>query len=98
MVKFLRNAKNLLRKNGVLVLKTDSREPKILSRLLEIEETIMVKIIRFTHSDTKKLYFLNRKKYRTLIKKAGFNIIKEKVFTSLFPYRHPTYVVINNEK
>jgi len=98
MVKFLKNVKNLLRKKGVLILKTDSREPKMLTRLLEIEETIMVKLLKFTHSDTKKLYFLDRKEYRRVIKKAGLNIIKEKVFTSLFPYKHPTYVAVKNEK
>lgn len=94
MVRFLKNIKNLLRENGVLILKTDSREPKILNRLLEIEETIMVKIFKLTHSDSQKLYFLDRKEYRRIIKMAGFSIVKENVFTSLFPYRHPTYVAL----
>lgn len=98
MVRFLTDARKLLKDNGMLILKTDSREPPILDRLLKIEEVLMVKIIKFTHSDTKKLYFLNRKEYRQVIKKAGFNIIKEKVFTSLFPYRHPIYVAIKGEK
>lgn len=92
MVKFLKKIKKLMKRNGVLVLKTDSREPKILHNLLMVEEFIMVKLLKFTYSDAKKTYFLSKDEYKKVMKKAGFKIYKEKEFISIFPYHHPTYL------
>lgn len=88
----LKKAHSLLKNNGVLIVKTDSQEPKILFDLLKIEETFMVKILKFTFSQNQKVYFTSKGAYRNVIKKAGFKVDKEMTFTSVFPYRHPTFV------
>ncbi|KKU10923.1 MAG: 3-demethylubiquinone-9 3-methyltransferase [Candidatus Woesebacteria bacterium GW2011_GWB1_45_5] len=91
-LKLLKKAKSLLAKDGLLLVKTDSKDPRWLFNILRFEEYLMVKILRFTHSDFGKIYHLGINEYKKLLTGAGFKIVKFKVITSFFPYRHPTYV------
>jgi len=85
-LKTLNLAKKLLNKNGVLILKTISHNPKWLFTLVKLEEKLMVKILKYTYSDTLGLYFLSEEKYQQLLNKAGFTIIDERLIQGI-PYR-----------
>ena len=88
----LKEANKVLKKGGSLLVKTSSTEPKILFKLLQLEETIMVKILGYTYSDRKAFYFSTIKKHKNIIQQAGFKLMNFSIFKSTFPYRHPTYV------
>lgn len=91
-LKLLKEAKKRLKKSGLLLLKTESTKPNWLFRILKLEETIMVKVLKFTYSDRKRLYFTDPLNYKKIIKKAGFRLIKQTIYKSFVPYLHPTYV------
>lgn len=96
-IKFLRECKRLLKKNGTMIVTTDSHEPKWLFNIIRLQEFIMVNLIRFTHSDYKGFYSLDRKGYAEIIKMAGFTILNTRTFKSIIPYRHIIYVAKINK-
>lgn len=91
-LELLIKTRNLLKKDGILILKVDSRDPKWLSSLLKLEEELMVKVFKITYSDLKKTHFLSQAQYRNLLNAAGFTILKEQIFKGTFPYLHPTFI------
>ena len=82
----LKKAKNLLKKGGYLILVINGRKDLISYKLLNLEETIMVKILKKTYSDNKKLYFRDNLFYKKLLKKLVFRILLQKELTSKLGY------------
>lgn len=82
----LKTSRKMLKKGGNIILKTVSHSPKWLFYLVKLEEKLMVQILRYTYSNTRKLHFLPKEKYQQLLTKAGFTITTEKIIRGI-PYR-----------
>ncbi len=82
----LKKVKKLLKPKGYLVLTEVSSKPSFLYNLIKLEEHIMVKILQYTYSDTKNLYFQSDNHYLKLLKKIGFKNIRFKKIQGLSPY------------
>lgn len=93
-INLLRKCKSILKKNGFLIVKTDSHEPKWLFKIIRLQEFIMIRILKFTHSDYGGFYSLDKYGYKEVIEKAGFNVSETKTFKSIIPYRHPTFIAL----
>ena len=85
-VKFLKKTNQLLKKDGSLVLVEVSSEPKFLYNLIKLEEYLMVKILKYTYSQTRNLFFQPNSQYIKLLKGAGFKNIKTKNIQGTNPY------------
>lgn len=82
----LEKVKELLRPKGYLVLTEVSSKPSFLYNLIKLEEYIMVKILQYTYSDKKNLYFQSDNHYLKLLKEIGFKNISFKRIQGLSPY------------
>ena len=81
----LKNVKRLLKTTGYLVLVEVSSE-SFLYNLTKLEEYIMVKILKYTYSNTRNLYFPIDSDYIKLLEKIGFKKIKQKRIQGKSPY------------
>lgn len=84
----LLKCKSLLKKGGKLLLVINGKEPSWIFKILEIEEKIMINLLKFTYSDYKKTFFLDKNSYKRLLTKAGFLIENEVRIRSFLPYPH----------
>lgn len=82
----LKKVRKLLKPKGYLVLTEVSSKPSFLYNLIKLEEYIMVKILQYTYSSTKNLYFQSDYRYIKLLKKTGFKNIRFKKIQGLSPY------------
>ena len=57
-VGLLKKCRQILKKNGLFIVKTDSQEPKWLFKIIKLQEFFMINIIKFTHSDYGGFYSL----------------------------------------
>lgn len=93
----LRKVKKLLKPKGYLVLTEVSSKPSFLYDLIKLEEYIMVKILRYTYSNGKKLYFQSDNHYLKLFKRIGFKKIRFKKIQGLSPYpKHILFMGFNS--
>ena len=91
-VEILSRVKNLLKPDGFLILVEVSSKPDFLYKLIKLEETLMVQLLKYTYSDTRKLYFQPDNHFFKLLKKIGFKSIKSKRIQGLSPY--PKHLLI----
>ncbi|MDO8619147.1 MAG: class I SAM-dependent methyltransferase [Candidatus Daviesbacteria bacterium] len=91
-IKTLQLCYKLLNKNGVLILSEIDNRQNLMFRLLFLEEILMVKILKYTYSDNRGLFFLDGKNYLKEFKKIGFKIISKKTIRGALPYQHILYV------
>ncbi len=93
----LSKVKKLLKPKGYLVLTEVSSKPSFLYDLIKLEEYIMVKILRYTYSNGKKLYFQSDNHYLKLFKRIGFKKIRFKKIQGLSPYpKHILFMGFNS--
>ena len=93
----LSKVKKLLKPKGYLVLTEVSSKPSFLYDLIKLEEYIMVKILRYTYSNGKKLYFQSDNHYLKLFKRIGFKKIRFKKIQGLSPYpKHILFMGLNS--
>lgn len=95
-IEFLSNVKRLLKKGGVFVLVINGKDQNFLQKLLEIEETVMVRMLRYTHTDFPGLHFLDTDGYEALLKKAGFKVTLRKKLVSTLHYP-PHYLLVSHK-
>lgn len=86
-----KKAFSLLKKNGLLIINNTSLSPSWLFNIGRWEELVMVKLFKYTFSDTGNLSWLSRKQYQNLLKKQGYKIIAEKLLRGV-PYRQDLIV------
>lgn len=92
-LKLLENCRKLLNKDGRLILVENGFGKEFIFSILKLQESIMTKILKFTYSDFRGLYFLDSNNYRKLLIEAGFRVITEKNLKSVIPYPHVMFVV-----
>lgn len=85
-VTLLKKVKKLLKPKGCLVLAEVSSKPRFLYNLVKLEEYILVKILQYTYSNKKGLYFQSDYYHIKLLKKIGFKKISVKRIQGLSPY------------
>ena len=91
-LKLLKNCRKNLNAGGRLILVENGYGKELIFWILKIQETIMIKLLRFTHSDFRELYFLDINNYRKLLINAGFEVEIEKNLKSIIPYLHVLFV------
>lgn len=95
--KILEKAKNILEKNGTIILKTVVNDGSFGYYLGYLQELVMVFLIKKTFTMQQGLSFLKIEEYRNLFKKIGLEIKKEEKIKTIF--YHPHYVfIIENKK
>lgn len=92
-VEILSRCKKLLKKNGVLILKEVDKTSSPMFFITYLEENIMVKLLKYTYSDKRELYFLNSQNYLKLFKNLGFKNIIWKSIPGIIPYPHMLFVL-----
>jgi len=90
----LKISKKLLDPKGKLIIKLEVTKPRWLLLILEIEEKIMVKLIKYTFSNHSQFYYMDVEEYKKILLELGFKIKLEKTLKSLIPYQHPLIVAI----
>lgn len=91
-LKILAKTHQLLKKNGVFILKEVNTKPDWMFKLIKLEEALMVRLLRYTHSDYRRLYFLDKQALKKLLRKTGFKIITERQLRGILPYPHLLFV------
>lgn len=91
-IRTLKLCHKLLKKNGLLVLCEIDSKPSLMFKLLFLEEIIMVRMLKYTYSDKKKLFFLSNKDYLKGFNKIGFGTVSKKNIQGILPYPHILYV------
>lgn len=87
-VKILKKAKSLLDKSGKLILVENGDGDELIFKMLRIQETLMTKLFKYTHSEFGGLHFLDERGYRRILVKLGFTVDVEKNLKSILPYPH----------
>lgn len=87
-IRTLKKCYKLLKKNGLLVLSEIDNKPSLMFKLLYLEEIIMVKILKYTYSDKRELFFLSAKKYWKELRKIGYRTLTKKNIRGVLPYKH----------
>lgn len=90
-LKVFNKCRELLKKQGLLILVENGDGKELIYQILKIQERL-VRIFNFTYSDFKGFYFLDNKGYRSLLLEAGFKVETEKDLKSLLPYPHTLFV------
>lgn len=88
---FLNEAYRLLKKNGVLVIKEVNTKPEWMLWLSSLEESIVVKLLKYTHTDYKKIYLDSPDVTRSLIRSSGFKLRTEESFFGRLGY--PSHIL-----
>ncbi len=87
-IEFIKKVKQMLKKDGLFILKEVDQTNTTINKLIEFEEFLMVKIFKKTYSEYSSLNFISIKSYIDLLKKEGFKIDKVKKIRGLLPYPH----------
>lgn len=90
-IEILSLSKKLLQKNGLLILNEIDTSQGLIFKFLFLEEIIMVKLLKYTFSDNKKLFFLNSKGYTRELKNLGFKTTAKKI-KGFLPFYHIMYL------
>ena len=92
----LKGCYKLLKKGGLLIICEIDSKPSFMFWLSYLEEIIMVKIIKYTYSDMKKIFFLDTKSQLKNLKDVGFKVITHKNIQSILPYHRIMYISEKN--
>ena len=87
-IKILKKAYDLLKPKGKLVLAINGTGGGIVYGLLEVEEWLMTKLLKATHSDYKRVYFETESFCQKVLTKIGFKIKIKTKLSSILPYPH----------
>ncbi len=82
----------LLKSGGKLILVENGNGKEFIFNILKIQENVMVKYLKFTHSEYKGIHFLGNRGYLKLLRKTGFKINLTKNLRSVLPYPHVMFV------
>jgi 2-polyprenyl-3-methyl-5-hydroxy-6-metoxy-1,4-benzoquinol methylase len=93
---FLKEALKRLKKGGKLLLVINGKSNKLAYYLLLLEETLMVKVFKYTHSDDHELHFWSSQQYKKLLTKVGFKV--EKVLPLQSALRYPPHELLIAKK
>lgn len=91
-LKILVKIHQLLKPDGVFILKEVDTKPDWMFKLIKLEEALMVRLLRYTHSDYRRLYFLDKQGLKKLLRKTGFKITTERQLRGILPYPHLLFV------
>jgi len=97
-VNLLMAAKKRLSPGGRLLLKETMKTQDIFYYFLNLEEFLMTRVLRLTHTDYKSVEMLTEKEHKRLIREAGFASIRVVRIKSILPYSHVLFVCSEHEK
>jgi len=93
--KLLLKAKQLLKKNGLIIINNIDTKPGLFFLFAYFQEYFSVLLTKLTFSLYKKLYFMSQRNYNMLFNRLELKIFKEVTITKLFLY-HYHLVVLKN--
>lgn len=82
----------LLKKDGLLIICELDNKPNLMFLMSYLEEIVMVKIVKYTYSDSRRVSFLDTKSHLKILKEAGFKIISHKNIKPVLPYNRIVYI------
>lgn len=91
-IKILKKTKELLNKDGILILKTVIKDNSIGYYLGYLQEILTVSLFRKTFTKNEKFSFLSIKEYKKLLLKSGLNVKKEGKLKTFFYHPHYYFV------
>lgn len=74
-----RKAKHLLKRNGQLLICEVDKSSSLIFKLINLQEKIMIHLLGLTHSDFKRMYFLEKMEYTNLLKRVGFRVCSKDI-------------------
>lgn len=89
----LSKAIKLLKNNGKIIIVETPTDSLVAKVLLFVEETLMTKILRLTHTSQPRVYLLPQKDYKKIFKKAKLKIVRTKHLRGILPYDHVLFEV-----
>lgn len=91
-IKTLKACYKLLNRGGLLIVCELDSKPNLMFWLSYLEETVMVRIVKYTYSDRRKIFFLDAKSHLKILREVGFKIITHKNIKSVLPYNRIMYI------
>ena len=89
----LDHCRSLLSDDGLLLVKTNDTRPLWKYAVVRLEETLMVKIIRYTYGG--EIFFRSREHYTRLLESAGFSV-EMRMIDGFRPVPHRLFVCRKN--
>lgn len=95
-IQLLKNLKTILNKNGIIIIKEASTENKLTFSIIKLEEILMVKILKYTFTDFKDLFFLSQKGYYELFNHTNYKLLQAEKIQGFIPYTKSILFVVQN--
>lgn len=93
-LRFLKSIKSLMNKSAKMILVINGAGNNLFFKILSLEETVMVRILKATYTDYSGIYFKNKEFYRKMLIKAGFIVELEKNLSSKLNFPPHTLFVV----
>ncbi len=91
-IKTLTACYGLLNKGGSLIICELDNKQNLMFWLSYLEELIMVKLIKYTYSDMRRILFLSTKMYLKILRNIEFKVITHKKIRAFLPYHRIMYI------
>lgn len=86
--KLLLKTKQLLKKNGLIIINNIDTEPRLFFLFAYFQECISVLLTKLTFSLHRNFYFMDRRNYSLLFNRLQLRVFKEFTITKLFFYHY----------
>ena len=83
-----------MNKSAKMILVINGAGNNLFFKILSLEETVMVRILKATYTDYSGIYFKNKEFYRKMLIKAGFIVELEKNLSSKLNFPPHTLFVV----